>query len=313
MSGHTSQRLRCVGSWLSIINVLFAMILCNPARADEASNLTHLSWTAPAASGCIPARELERSVEALLGRKVFAGRSAASHELVGVVERHPGDWTVVLQLVGAKDNLRRLSAEDCPSLTRPLAIVIATLLDAWPDLEAPTRQGPTLALGLALDARSGVLPQLALGARVVGLVNALGWPVLRIQVGAWLPEREAQSGLGARFVAFQAGVALCPQLLSDGPLQLALCAGIDAGALQARAFGLASPRTPTRLLLSVPLEAALAMRVFKGASARIELGPAMGILRPSFYFDDAGKRPQVVHRVTAWGASARINLIVELQ
>lgn len=286
-----------------VLCVLISMISSKHARADVAPTLTHLSWSAPAASGCFPTRELERSVEALLGRKVIAEREVASHELGGVVEQHQGGWFAVLQLEGKRGNVRRLSsAKECASLNRPLAIVIATSLDTMAENVTTLVHRPALVLGLALDAESGVLPRLALGGRLAASMSlGSGSPVLRVHIGARLPERSEKNGLGARFLAFQPGVATCPELLRRGSLQLALCAGVEAGALMAQALGLSSPRTPSRFLLSVSLEAALAVRVLCELSARIELAPVLGILRPSFYFDDADKNSQVVHRVGLWG------------
>jgi hypothetical protein len=291
--------------------------VCGIAHAQqERPALAHLDWHAPPAAGCIPARELEREVEALLDRPVFTARSRADHVLSGEIQNRGDDWVAVLRLqtrTGAVSGTREvLVSGACARLNRPLVIVIATLLDTQ-TTESADDPLARLGLGLNLDGDLGTLPNASAGANVLAeLTPSPTWPRLRLQLGGRLPQRETNAGIGANFMVFRGALAVCPALLAGQALALALCAGVEAGAMRAQALGLTPSRSPTRMLAAVPLELELSWQLLSRLALRLGLGFSLALLRPAFYFEDEGRQTHVVHHVPVWSATAHFGFIVDV-
>ena len=286
------------------------------ARAQARPARAHLAWKVPPASGCIPRRALEREVELLLGRPVFTSRARAHHVLLGDVQRNRDRWTARLSLLtptGGSAGQREISADgECARLNRPLVVVIATLLDTTDADEALPTPTTQTALELILGAQTGTLPRAALGAGLAGeLSPSAAWPTTRLSFMGWLPQHEIHTGTGARFVAAQAGLSLCPQLWSDGSFRAVACLGVELGVLHAQAMGLVPVRAPSRLLASVPLEASVFVRLFDHFALRVGLSVSVAALRPTFYLQDERAQRQVVHRVDLWSGGLRIGFIVD--
>lgn len=294
------------------------LLFSSGATAQPRPAQAYLEWKVPALSGCIPQRELEREVEVLLGRPVFASPKDADHMLTGSAEPNGERWIAHLTLVtraGRAVGERELSVEGgCASLNRPLIIVVATMLDTT-DTQQSVPKAPSeaeLALGVAFAAQAGLLPKLALGAALSGeLKPTAAWPTTRLSFTGWLPQRAAIDGAGARFMAFQAALAICPGLLRAAPVSLTACIGVELGALHAQALGLSPAHAPSRLLASVPLEADLSIHLFTHLALRIGFNLSLNAFRPAFYLEDEQAQRQVVHRVGQWFGGMRIGFIAD--
>jgi hypothetical protein len=298
-----------VGLWCWAGLYPYASAQPRPARA-------HLDWHVPPTWGCIPRRELEREVEVLLGRPVFTTRARAHHVLLGDVQRNRDQWTARLSLLTSTGGLagqREISADgECASLNRPLVIVIATLLDTTDADQALPRPTTQAALELTLGAEIGTLPRAALGAGVSGeLSPSAAWPTTRVSFIGWLPQHAIDAGTGARFLAAQAGLSLCPRLWTGASFGAVACFGLELGVLHAQSLGLVPARAPSRLLASVPLEASVIFRLLNHFALRVGLLVSVAALRPAFYLQDERAQRQLVHRVGLLSGGLRFGFIAD--
>jgi hypothetical protein len=262
---------------------------------------------------------LEHDVEELVGRRVFAGAAQDANVSVHVaIEDLPGGVRARLEArtaAGISLGRRELRAAEgeCASLRRPLALVLAMLLDREDgSVRQPRRPRPRLLGGASLAALSGTLPRITPGA---GLVLALDLPrrlEMRLDALYWSPVSiETEEGLGARFQAAGAALAVCPRLFGGaGPVGLSLCGGGQLGALLAVPLGLDGPSRATRLLAQSFLTLKAAFRL--GDKARVEsaIGPTVALSRPRFFLTRADGSSLDVHRPALFGAIFQLTLII---
>ena len=111
--------------------------------------LAELAWQGgPSGSNCIEARELEKAVEASLGRPLFAPKGQADVRVSGAISQADGKWLVRLTLTSAEGEPmgeRDLESEsaDCSALDDSLALVLAVMLDIPKTrIPEPTRSAP---------------------------------------------------------------------------------------------------------------------------------------------------------------------------
>ena len=130
--------------WLEALACVSA--LATTAHAQEEPVLAELEWRGgPSGSNCLQAQELEASVEARLGRTLFAPKGQADVRLSGAISEADGKWLVRLTLTSAEGEPmgeRDLESEsaDCSALDDSLALVLAVMLDIPKTrIPAPTR------------------------------------------------------------------------------------------------------------------------------------------------------------------------------
>ncbi|HEU5076333.1 MAG TPA: hypothetical protein VFU02_19205 [Polyangiaceae bacterium] len=119
--------------WLAALAGVSA--LAGVARAQDEPVLAELEWRGgPSGSSCIDAEALRSTVEARLGRTLFAPRGHADVRVVGGIEAAGGKWLARMTLTSAQGEPmgeRELESEsrDCSALDDSLALVLAVMLD----------------------------------------------------------------------------------------------------------------------------------------------------------------------------------------
>lgn len=280
----------------------------------------HFDWQAPAAAGCSSQDDLERGVEALLGRAVFVARAHADAEVAGSLQERDARWVAELALStpdGAALGHREIFGTGaCAGLERALVVVLATLVDAPASAPPPPKAadpGRGFAVGLGADIGYGTLPDVALGATLLGEWQPdRGWPAFLLGVSSWLPQDvRSGRGYGGNFWAFRAGLQVCPTLVEGDGVRLGVCGGAALGGIRGRGLGLAPDRASYRLSAQVPLGVVLTLHVAAHLGLRLSGGLSLALLRPAFYFVAADDTRPVVHRIDAVGGDVQLGFIVD--
>jgi hypothetical protein len=155
---------------------------------------------------------------------------------------------------------------------------------------------PTFLLGAAAALSGGALPSLGLGAGGgVGLllgrfradVSAAYWPDRRSSL-ATRPTAGGDVGL----VSVDARACYAALL---APIELAPCAGFEAGSMEASGFGVKSPRSGAALWIAPLAEASAAVPLDRRFALRLDLGALAPLRRPTFVLERVGS----VHRASA--------------
>ena len=227
-----------------------------------------LAWTA--VDGCPTPAEFATKVEAHLGSAAAEAADRAGIRIwarIERVDRAPGMmplWLGEARLIdgaGAVVNRRNISksGEACADIADALSLVTALLLSTAPAQLPPPRPSPPApavptpspstthhpsmaSLDGGASAGAGLLPGLGWAGEVRAMLTpqraSSRWPPLFSRF-AWWSEGQATlaSGQGSRLRLWTAGAGLCPLGSTWGSRSLALCAGIDAGRLQASGFG----------------------------------------------------------------------------
>lgn len=241
---HVSRLIR-----LRSVAPLLALTLGQPAvaRAQTLPSWS-LRWSAPA--GCPNPSSVRARVATLVG----AGAQRAARVRWEVTVR--ADGTGFLAAVRAVNDgvvsAQNLSAPRCDELAETAALLLAWTVqpDGGPIPAAPAPPPPVVS-PTPPTVRWG---HVGLGGRVdVGLAptTAVG-PTLRLGLGgrrwsahldaAWLPPQEASADArrGGRFEAWTVALSLCGRW-GRGRWRAGPCAGIEAGAIHARGYGISDP------------------------------------------------------------------------
>ncbi|HTU58489.1 MAG TPA: hypothetical protein VMF89_08645, partial [Polyangiales bacterium] len=228
---------------------------------------------------------LARSVEARLGRAVFADTQA---ELALRVDfsRFEREWRAQVSVADAAGALgqRELTtaAKHCSALDDSLALVVALLVDAPPQpprrpppsAAAPAQPTPAATTPLALPRETyaprapwtvgvralahaglGLLPGLAVGAELGFGLRAPEGPLLILFVQHDLPrtQREEPGQRGVRLFLQRAGLDVCPWSPDFGRVRLDVCAGQRLGRIVATGVGFEENARVQRVSLSLVL------------------------------------------------------------
>jgi hypothetical protein len=219
---------------------------------------------------------------------------------------------------------RTLQAASCEELANATAVFLAILLE--PDAEqpeaepaAPPKAAPAapaepatvppapppparsrhFALGATLGARSGLVPDYALG---VGLHATFSWQALRTSagVGFWFPDTTTVAGTeaqGAKLQASSAFAELCWQL--ESPVLIpALCSGGELSLLRGEGFGPGvAAESRTAALGALSAGGALRLRQSERVSWLLDADAVFPLSRPKFVF--AGSAPALLHTPSA--------------
>jgi hypothetical protein len=247
-------------------------------------------------------------VDGLLGRAAF-GPPPADVEITGVLREHGEEVVAELaaRVAGEVVGVRQLSAPrgDCAALRRPIALVLAMLLDDASALVKPALPAPPLRLrwygALSAGARLGLLPRASAAFdAAVGVAHASGL-TLSVRTGYALPvEARTASGAGGRFQALLAELAVCPALSrADRALVVRGCAGLALDTTVATPLGLDGASTELRLAAAVPISLALALRLSGDTWLELGAGPSIYVIRPTAIMILRDGREQLVHRPEA--------------
>jgi hypothetical protein len=256
-----SRPALCAGALLALRG---AAIAGEPPAAS-----VDVTWSAPPECPTEPA--VRASVLGLLGRsqppagappipvRMTASRSAQGTWSVRIEIEHPGS---------AAPHERHLDGDTCAEVADAAAVVTALAIapslatlppekapaapatpkDPPPDRAAAPSRSPKLRPGLRVlgGADFASLPSPAPGA-VIGAVLLLGDNRFEILAAGWFPMRAtsaARSTAGGNIGLLTGGARYCRTFLQL-PVELAGCAGFEAGALIGGGFGVQQPATST--------------------------------------------------------------------
>jgi hypothetical protein len=273
--GHSAALLASLRAMRTGMMLLLATLFgaTHTFAADRERSRARLELHAAGdASSCMKKRELERSVERRLRRKVF---EEPAELLVDVrFERADDRWKADIVLYDAeRHELGRrdldTAAKDCSSLDASLALVVALLVDSPPNPPAPVETSPdaaktapppapprptkievpkdtfaprepwrfvpTATVSAAVDR----LPGFAYGPRVGVQFLPPRFPEFRVSVGALLPKelKLESEDFGGRFWLVDALFELCPLAHETRSVRLSGCIGQSVGRLSVTGFG----------------------------------------------------------------------------
>jgi len=275
------------------------------ALAENASPSAELAWQTPAESSCSTREQIESRVAGLTSQRLAPAEARQRLPRIQVdLQREASTWRAQVRAfdaggraLGARELLGK--SPDCRSLDVALALVIATLVDAFPAALAATSSGvPAAESGKALAARGG-RPEEAVGVgfgarlgiglipnAVFGLNLGVEIPVLGASVvvdgTAYLPYDDVDArGRGARLWPWHAGVGFCPRLVR-GTVGLQVCGQVQLGAIHARGLGLDSSSTSQRLLVILGLEPKLGLRLADSFGLELSALGGWAPVRPEF-------------------------------
>jgi hypothetical protein len=287
------------------IAALVACLGLGLAAHAGADARAHLSWVRPPDGECPSSEAVAHDVDGLLGRAAF-GSPPGDVAIAGVL-REQGDEVIaelVARVAGEVVGVRQLSAPrgDCAALRRPIALVLAMLLDDASALVKPAVPAPRARVrgygALSAGGRLGLLPRASAAFDTsVGLTLASGL-TLSVRAGYALPvEARTDRGAGGRFQALLAELGVCPALSrTDRAFVVRGCAGLSLDTLVATPVGLDGASTELRLAAAVPLSVAIAMRLSGGTWLELAAGPSIFVIRPTATMALRDGREQLVHR-----------------
>jgi hypothetical protein len=231
-------------------------MLPSEAAARDEPRTSSLSWERlPGAESCIATQDLARAVERRLRREVFVSAARADISVEGRVERAsaPRGWRALVETrspTGALLGTRELTSAEpsCEALSDPLVLVIAVMIDPDASLRPPPPRPPPppprvdpwrVDLGASVVSEFGLLPDVGVGAMVLTRIAPLGFWGFEGYGVVWAPQTvNADQGASTRVTLAYAGLSICPiQVESARHDRLAICAGVQGGALQAATRG----------------------------------------------------------------------------
>jgi hypothetical protein len=150
---------------VSLVAMALAGTVSRRASADEART-SSLSWLRmPGTEACVATQALARSVEERLGRRVFVSAAESDVSVEGRIERRAGaagGWHAVITVRDGKGarlgtrELDRAGTDACDTMSEPLALVIAVMID--PDAKLGARPAPPAPLPPAAPAPPDTAP-----------------------------------------------------------------------------------------------------------------------------------------------------------
>jgi hypothetical protein len=289
--------------------VLTCALLPRVAQAQR----VHLDWEAPVGSFCPTGSTLSADVEQMTGQRFVKDAGQADLLVVGRVER--GQLEVVARIDahtqdGTPLGTRELRAvgEDCASLRRPLAMVLALLLD---QPAARARAPFWFAGGVEVALDTQLLPAVSGTVGVLGMLAPSSWLRVRTELAyAWPRVAETERGQGATLEALQGALALCPRLAGNTQVGLWFCAGGQAGRLFAGSRGLVGQQRKSMGAGAAFLELALSWQLTRSSTLWASGGTQLSVLRPELYFLRSDESRVQIHRASVLGAILRIGLTI---
>ncbi len=324
------------GATASLAALVVAMATRGAAPdAPRAEGTVELQWQAP--EGCPDGTRVRDEIRRFVATGAQTGtldRVVADARVVREGERYVLELELRLPDGAMK---KRIEADKCEVLASAAALVMAVMLDPKAVVEtvdapvepaptpppvaeprvappvvapkpvAPTRKVQALVRAFAVGSY-GAMPRF--GAAFGGAIGArIGRARVELVAFGELPQRQrstAQPGAGARIDLWTLGARGCfaPAVKR---VDFPLCAGVEAGQLRARGFGLQVPRRPTAPWLAFPFGA----MVMWAPVPRFAFGGGVdawvAATRPTFEIEDLGP----LH--TAARVGVRIHAGVELR
>ncbi len=280
-----------------------------------------MTWSAPA--GCPTRADVLARVEDLVGAPIERLNAPTLHAHAEVVTMG-ANWQLRLHLEspsGATN--KRIDAPRCDTLANVVAVELAFALDvvvATQRTEALVHQDaapepadvtvatatrsppdgarsvpraaenarPRAALAIAAGPTLGHGP--AIAGAIVAIV-AVSWQRVRLELGGrtTTPTRARLSGDDAGAVVLSGTVSVSGCALPRlGPLELPVCAGLEAGTLRGRGFGLAKARTTHEPWLAALLGVGVAWAPRRRFALWMRVQASAFVLRPGLRVRDVG-------------------------
>jgi hypothetical protein len=284
-------------------------MLALPCSAEAQS--VHLRWSSPAASMCPNGTTLRDDVQRLTGQRFVTDPQQAEVRVVGRIEQDELEVRALLEAHTADGSPMgtrelRASADDCAALRRPLAMVLALLLE-----QPPQRHRVGFAIGAELAGDTHLMPRTTGGVGVMAMLTPRPRLGLRLSGDYWWPVvAETSAGAGARLQGVGGSVSLCPRLKAGARIGLWLCLGTQAGALRASPRGLTTQRAKTLAFADLLAELALSVRAGRGLTVWASGGPLCSLARPELFFARADGLPERIQRASSVGAVFRLSLTI---
>jgi hypothetical protein len=288
-----------------------ALLVAGPARAQPESPATvsapALTWEAPAA--CPSGDTMERVAE-LVG---LAPEQLATKQLrvKAVVRPIPsGGWQIHLRIeTVAGSGERSFAAEDCNSLVRGAALVIALTVDPAAasahqeapvpaKAETPTKPTPRPAFLLRplVAAELGVLPHVAF---VYGGALGVTWPRLRFEFDALGQSAQTvsddQGRSGRVRVPLSSGARACMLWRPSEALEPAACLGAGLAWLRSTGSDIAFPETHDTLAVAITGGPALGWRLRDWLWLRVEAALGVMVRRPKLQVESSSQATDDVY------------------
>ncbi len=287
--------------------LLVLALLPGTARAQS----VHLQWSAPLGGMCPSGATLSADVEQLTGQRFVTDAAAAEVRVVGRIERAYDGVRAQLEAHaadGAPMGTRELRAgsEDCATLRRPLAMVLALLIEQ----PIPMQHRLPFGLGVELAVDTHLMPRSTGGVGLLAWSKPTSWLGVRAQAHYWWPVRaETSRGSGASLQGVGGTFALCPRL-AGSRVALWSCFGAQAGALFASPRGLTGHGTKKLAFADLVAELALSWQAGQLTTFWASLGPLFSLMRPELYFARNDGAHVRVQRATPVGAIFRFALTI---
>lgn len=269
-------------AWVAVLLLVLGLVAPRSGRGEPRLLVATLTLEkGPGAERCVEAPELERAVEARLGRRVFGVRTPADLDVRLALERpRAGEWRGELRLLDDAGNelgQREIvtKAKDCSALDASLALVVALLVDAPPNLPPertnapvpsapsaepappppppPPRKNTAIQLprdtyaprepwrfnaAIAASGAAGIAPRPLLGVAAAFGFRPPRGPEFRL-AGEFFPavSLEFQPERGAELTLLRVGLDVCPLEHEAGGVRLSGCAGQKVGWAHVSGFG----------------------------------------------------------------------------
>jgi hypothetical protein len=132
----------------------------------------------------------------------------------------------------------------------------------------------------------GLLPGIAVGARLELGVVPPRWPSIALSMSIWPSARELTGDRGATFSAWYAGLSACPGIVRR-PVRFEACAGVSAGVTTATGVGLDVTRQDVRATGLAEARAVFSIPFAGPIGAELALGGGIPFTRTTFVYTEA--------------------------
>lgn len=305
----------------------------------------------PGTERCIDEPDLASAVESRLGRRVFDVRTPADLAVRLRLDRpKPGEWRGQLTLLDMSGNeLGRREivtrAKDCSALDASLALVVALLVDAPPNLPPellappasapppaappPPKQRAPTALVIRRDSFAPREPwRFNVVASAVGLLGVAPRPLLGVSAGLWfepprLPEFrvtgeffpgtpvELDPGRGAELTLVRFGLGICPLQHDAGSARVELCAGQAVGWIDAAGFGFDQNLASTELAYALEAGATGWWAPVRGFGLWLSVGAEVPLVRNAYVSGTGADGLPELYRASPVAGRAQIGAGIE--
>jgi hypothetical protein len=342
-------------AWSSALALTFATLLPRAAAAETPRVLvaTLEVQREPGTERCIDEAALARAVEERLARPVFNVRNPPDLKVqLRLARPLPNEWQGALTLLDVNGNelgRRELvtKAKDCSALDASLALVVALLVDAPPNMPPPP--SPAEPAPAAEPAPSAPPPKppaptrlvvprdtfaprepwrVALYAAATGLVGLAPRPLFGAALtldlhppqlfglrasAEFLPKArlEFEPERGAELTLVRFGLALCPLEADAGILNFELCAGQEVGWLGVTGYGFDENLDSGELAYALEASGSAFLRLAAGLGLWVSVAAEAPLVRNAYFSGTEQGARADLYRAKPVASNAQIGAGIE--